>query len=100
MHTDRTSGINHWCTSPLILTIAQVIILLVLLTWWQDFPKDEAPYQVLEFYAGVGRIAALSKFASFKAGAVDLEYGKGCRKRSRPPMDMNSNAGLLFLGQS
>lgn len=74
----------------------KVIILLVLLTWWQDFPKDEAPYQVLEFYAGVGRIAALSKFASFKAGAVDLEYGKGCRKRSRPPMDMNSNAGLLL----
>ena len=88
-------GINHWCSKT-----AQVIILLVLLTWWQDFPKDEDPYQVLEFFAGVGRIAALAKFASFKSGAVDIEYGKGRRKRSRPPMDMNSNAGLLFLGKT
>ena len=100
IYITRTSGINHWCSSPLVSEIAQVIIFLVLLTWWQDFPKDEDPYQVLEFYAGVGRIAALSKFVSFKSGAVDIEYGKGRRKKSRPPMDMNSNAGLLFLGKS
>lgn len=78
---------------------------MLLLTWWQDFEKPSQPYEVIEYFAGVGRIAAVSKFTHLKSAAVDLEYGKtfvskrGPRK-SRPPMDINSDAGLLWLGKS
>ena len=78
--------------------MVEVVVFLVLLTWWLDLPKEVGhPYQVIEFFAGVGRIAALAKFVGFRSCAVDVEYGKtSTRKGSRPPMDLNSNGGLLL----
>ena len=92
-----------WCTSLKENQILnpEVVVLLVLLTWWLDLPgRDGPPYQVLEYCAGVGRVAAMAKFAGFKAAAIDIEYGKslGKERGSRPPMDLNSNAGLMLLG--
>ena len=77
----------------------EVVVLLILLTWWQQLPEPESPHQVIEFYAGVGRIAALAQYTGYKSVAVDLEYGKslGLERGSRPPMDINSNAGLMWL---
>ena len=75
----------------------KVVVLLVLLTWWLELPKDGEAYQVLEFFAGVGRIASMSRYAGFRSAAVDIEYGKSTGKRARPPMDLNSNAGLMSL---
>ena len=69
----------------------------MLLTWWLELPKDGEAYQVLEFFAGVGRIASMSRYAGFRSAAVDIEYGKSTGKRARPPMDLNSNAGLMSL---
>ena len=38
--------------------------MLILCTYWLDLPKHEGdPYQVLEFFSGVGRIAALAKYS-------------------------------------
>ena len=81
--------------------MSEVVVLLVLLTWWQDFQKPAQPYDVLEFYAGVGRIARVSKFIGLKSAAVDIEYGKASasKRGSRPPMDINSDAGLLWPGK-
>lgn len=62
-------------------------------------PKNyDNPYQVLEFFAGVGRVAALAKRCGFVAAAVDVEYGRETGKRmgKRSPMDINSNAGLVL----
>lgn len=76
---------------------AQVVVLLILLAWWQDLHTPEQPYEVLEYYAGVGRIAAMSRAAGFRSAAVDIDYGKdiASKRNTRPPMDMNSNAGFL-----
>ena len=83
-------------------TLTEVVVLLVLLTWWQNLDRPDRPYEVIEFYAGVGRIAAFSKHVGMKSAAVDLEIGKdlGRKRGSRPPMDINGSAGLLLLGSS
>lgn len=77
-------------------------MLLVLLAWFLEFDPPTRPYEVVEFYAGVGRIAGMAKYAGMSSAAVDLEYGKdlGAARGSRPPMDINSNAGLLPLGST
>ena len=80
-------------------------MLLVLLVWWQDLDKPSEPYQVIEFFAGVGRIAAVGKYMGYKTAAVDVEYGKDIprktnkKRKSRPPMDINGSAGLMLLGK-
>ncbi|CAK9030772.1 unnamed protein product [Durusdinium trenchii] len=57
--------------------MAKVVVLLVLLVWWLDLPKEEEnPYQVLEFFSGVGRIAALSKLGGLRSAAVDIVNGE------------------------
>lgn len=76
-------------------------MLLVLLTWWQDLASKGGPdYEVIEFFSGVGRVAAMSKRAGYTTAAVDIEIGKpiGAKRGTRPPMDINSDAGLLLLG--
>ena len=78
---------------------AKVVVLLVLLVWWLDIPKHhDAPYQVIEYFAGVGRIAALAKLCGFTTAAVDIDYSREWGKRMcrRPPMDLNGNAGLVL----
>lgn len=79
--------------------LLQVVIFLVLLTWWLDVPKSqEDPFKVIEFFAGAARIASIAKSCGFRSAAVDIEYGKSStRTGSRPPMDLNSCAGLMLL---
>lgn len=77
-----------------------MVVLLVLLVWWMDIPgrHPTEPYQVIEFFAGVGRIASLAKHCGYKSAAVDLTYGQdvGASLGKRSPMDLNSNAGMVF----
>ena len=76
-----------------------MVVLLVLLVWWLDIPKHhDAPYQVIEFFAGVGRISALAKLCGFTTAAVDIAYSRewGKRMGRRAPMDLNGNAGLVL----
>ena len=54
----------------------EVVVLLILLTWWQQLPEPESPHQVIEFYAGVGRIAALAQYTGYKSVAgVQATHG-------------------------
>ena len=91
---------HGWTSSP--TATSKVIVLLVLLTWWQDLPSKEGGpiYEVIEFFSGVGRVAAMAQRAGYTTAAVDIEIGKsiGAQRGTRPPMDINSNAGLLLLG--
>ena len=102
LHPSTHYSLVHQNRSPscLYYTLgiwAQVVILLILLVWWLDLPPQGDPYQVIEMFAGVGRIAGLSKFAGFKSAAIDIEYAKERWERvgKRSPMDINSDAGLL-----
>ena len=54
--------------------------------------------QVIEYFAGVGRIARVSRACGLRAVAYDLEYGKHARMKpsQRNPLDMNSNAGFVL----
>ena len=48
----------------------EVLILLVLLaSWMEDPPEVQSEYDVLEFFAGVGRIARLSEKVGMNPGA-------------------------------
>lgn len=80
--------------------LAKVVVFLVLLVWWMDIPHSSInqEYQVLEFFAGVGRIASLAKLAGFHAVPIDLSYGEeiGRQMGKRSPMDLNSNSGMVF----
>lgn len=77
---------------------SKVVVFLVILVWNLDIPKPPQEYQFLEFYAGVGRIATLAKWCGFATAAVDIRYGAHRqREGKRRPMDINGNAGLVFL---
>ena len=76
----------------------QVVLLLVLLVSFLELaPTHE--YQVLEFYAGVGRVAAMSKYVGYRSCALDVEYGRERfdKQGKRSPMDINSDSGLVRL---
>lgn len=91
------TGIALLMFFPLIL---QVVIFLILLVWWLDLPKQEdSPYQVVEYFAGVERVASLAKHCHFSSAAVDVLYGQeGPRKPGkRRPLDLNGSAGLACL---
>lgn len=77
---------------------SKVVVFLIILVWFLDIPKPQNEYQLLEFYAGVGRIASLAKWCGFSTVAVDIQYGAHRqREGKRRPMDINGNAGLVFL---
>jgi len=63
-----------------------------------DIPCPSTDYQVLEFFAGVGRIASIAKVHGYHAVPIDLTYGEKVGKKlgKRSPMDLNSNAGMVF----
>lgn len=58
---------------------------------------DTHEYQVLEFYAGVGRIARGARAMGRKACAVDIDYDIGLHKGS---MDSTTDSGFAFLPQN
>ncbi|CAK9002312.1 unnamed protein product [Durusdinium trenchii] len=75
----------------------KVVVFLIILVWFLDIPKPQNEYQLLEFYAGVGRIASLAKWCGFSTVAVDIQYGAHRqREGKRRPMDINGNAGLVL----
>lgn len=62
---------------------------------------EDSGYQVLEYFAGVAHIATLAKAVGYKSLAFERNFGKASKRLGkRSPMDLNSNAGLVFLGSS
>lgn len=67
----------------------------MILVSWMGVLSDDG-YQVIEYFAGVARIATMAKLTGFKAVAYDKDFGKASKMRGkRSPMDLNSNAGLV-----
>ena len=53
------------------------VVAILLLTWQSFFDLSQsAEYQVLEYYAGVGRIARLSACTGYRAAAFDVVFDK------------------------
>ena len=89
----------------------QALIVTILLLTWQPFfsLEESSEYDIIEYFAGVGRIARLASSTGLKAGAYDWEFGK-TQEKARPskkgskqsrvkrPMDLTSSAGFLLLG--
>lgn len=83
---------------------------------WQDFfdLNKSAEYDLLEFFAGVGRIAKLGSKYGYKTGAYDVGYDlpqgekgpstRSSKKRKKLPnmtkpsaMDLTSTTGFVLL---
>lgn len=94
--------------------VIQAFILIVMLLVWQDFfdLNKSAEYDVLEFFAGVGRIAKLGSKYGYKTGAYDIGYDlpqegpstRSSKKRKKLPnmpkasaMDLTSDTGFVLL---
>lgn len=63
--------------------------------------EDGDPFEAVEFFSGVGRIASLAKASGYTSAALDISYGEQYAQQTgkRNPMDMNSDAGLALLAQ-
>ena len=64
-----------------MFSVPQVIILLVLLVSWMDDPspeiaKPKQDIQVIEYFAGCGRIAYMAERVGYQSVGYDLDYGK------------------------
>lgn len=78
---------------------SKVIIFLVLLvSWMEDDNNVKSNFQVIEYFAGVGRIAQVADRKGYQSVAFDLTYGeeRAARKGKRSSMDLNSNAGFVL----
>lgn len=78
---------------------SKVIIFLVLLvSWMEDENNVKSNFQVIEYFAGVGRIAQVAHRKGYQSVAFDLTYGeeRAARVGKRSPMDINSNAGFVL----
>ena len=90
---------------------AQDFILLVILTVFLDVPVwqdgGNENLEVVELFAGVGRICRLSAWAGYRSRGYDIlwaplknRYSQKRGQFRRPPMDLNGAAGMLFLMKS
>ena len=69
-----------------MFSVPQVIILLVLLVSWMDDPspeiaKPKQDIQVIEYFAGCGRIAYMAERVGYQSVGYDLDYGKKVPRR-------------------
>ena len=108
-------GITHGClafevtlTSTTLffslLLHEDFVIMLCFCSWLPFVCWDLPEYDIIEFFAGRGRIARLAHRAGFRAALYDKKYNKPPLKRSkhsghkrRSYMDINSESGFLSL---
>ena len=85
--------------------ISKVYVLLVLMTTWLDGVKLSGKFDVIEYFAGVGRITRLACARKYKVAAFDLGYGapisSGHRNKRKSKkkscMDIKGSAGFVYL---
>ena len=80
--------------------LSEEVLFLILLVWWLPVSQHDGT-QVIEFFAGVGRISEMAALMGYKSKSYDIDYTAewAKKKHKRSPMDLNSNAGFTFLGQ-
>lgn len=93
------------------------MVAILLLTWQSFFDLSQsAEYQVLEYYAGVGRIARLSACTGYRAAAFDVVFDKpevteawpgspttkakvrNSQSGKKCAMDLTTSSGFTFHG--
>ncbi len=79
----------------LVMPPKVVILLVLLISWMEDSSSAKDDIEVIEYFAGVGRIAILSQYVGYRSVAYDMDYAKA-RPGKRSPMDLNSPAGLVL----
>ena len=93
-------GIETNSSIVLCPAASQVIIFMVLLISWMEDPAivNKKDIQVIEYFAGVARIAQVSERRGYQSVAYDLDFGKRVSEKSgkRNPLDLNSNAGFVL----
>ena len=80
----------------------QEFILCVLLVSWTTYVDMEPrkPWEMIEFFAGIGNIACAAHDAGYKTAALDLSYDgvrsftRRFRLDRRSPFDLNSESGF------
>lgn len=62
----------------------------------EEFVKKD--FEVIEYFAGCGRIALLSHYVGYQTAAYDLDYGsfKASQCGRKNSLDLNSNAGFCL----
>ena len=76
------------------------MIFAALLVWWLEWPaggSGSPEYEFLDFYAGKGRLSQMAHGVGYSAVGFDIDYA-AARPGKRAPMDLNSNAGMVWLG--
>ena len=99
-----------------VLNLLKVFILTILLLSWQSFfdLDKSSQYDIVEYYAGIGRISRLGAAYGYTAGAFDVVYDfpeftesmPGPKKtkfrkyqtNKRCAMDLTTSSGFMFLG--
>ena len=86
-------------TNTFSCPLEEIILLVLLVRWLDAGPAHEDGLLVLEFFAGIGRIAKLAEVCGHGSVAYDKKYGEEYAKRTgrRSPMDINGNAGFVCL---
>lgn len=79
----------------LVMPPKVVILLVLLISWMEDSSSAKDDIEVIEYFAGVGRIAFLSQYVGYRSVAYDMDYAKA-KPGKRSPMDLNSPAGLVL----
>lgn len=98
--------------------MSKAFIFIILLLHWQTFfdLSKSAEYDVVEYYAGVGRIARLSASCGLKAGVFDVNFDKAkitdawpdsptskdrlrkLQSKKQTAMDLTTAPGFALLG--
>ena len=83
---------------PTLIQAKVVVLLVLLVSWMEDPPNVQQDYQVIEFFAGVGRIAGMAHHAGYQTAKYDLDYGTSRSRASgrSNPMNLNSDAGFVL----
>lgn len=88
------------------------MILVLLISWLHlgALSVPDAPWDLVEFFCGKGRISTLATQAGFAVASCDIELGHPSKKQQkrrrnikqnmfpkRPPCDMNGEVGMALL---
>ncbi len=70
-----------------------LITLVILIAFLEPMEHTSPEYQVLDFFAGAGRIAQAARAMGESTAALDIGYHSNPRV-----FDINSSPGFVFLG--
>ena len=75
----------------------EILILLGHLSMVQAHASSAAEFQVVELFAGAARVSRLARALGLPCTALDKALCTGDNRAGTNSMDINTNAGFLFL---